>query len=182
MQIGSEFADAQGRSVVIAFDTGQPEPSPDACPPPHGGGTTTTKPDHPTTTKPDHGTTTTKPDHGTTTVKETTTTAKATTTTQPNQTTTTGSTWWSHHDDLPDAEPVRRSTSFRLSARRARLPPGISITFGNRPDLDGQTGMLDFSDGTSYGPLVFQSNTTVTIPWPGQQATSPLTLTYTVVR
>ena len=28
-----EFADAQGRSVVIAFDVGQPEPSPDDCPP-----------------------------------------------------------------------------------------------------------------------------------------------------
>ena len=33
--IGSEFADAHGRSVVIAWDTGQPEPDVSDCP---GGG------------------------------------------------------------------------------------------------------------------------------------------------
>ena len=49
VQIGSEFADAQGRSVVIAFDVGQPEPDVSECPPPSGG-TTTTKPQATTTT------------------------------------------------------------------------------------------------------------------------------------
>lgn len=32
--VGAFFADAQGRSFVLAFDTGQPEPSVDNCPPP----------------------------------------------------------------------------------------------------------------------------------------------------
>ena len=53
--IGAFFADAQGRSVVIAFDVGQPEPSLDKCPPPDGGTTTTTS----TTVKPNDTTTTT---------------------------------------------------------------------------------------------------------------------------
>ena len=56
----------------------------------------------------------------------------------------------------------------------------ISISFGSRPDLDGDTGILDFSDGTSYGPLVFQSGTTITIPYPASNA-SPLTLTYRIM-
>ena len=43
--------------------------------------------------------------------------------------------------------------------------PTITITFGNRPDLDGQTGVLSFSTGGSVF-LVFQSNQTVTIPYP----------------
>lgn len=33
VQVGDEFADAQGRSVVIAEDTGQPEPGVEDCPP-----------------------------------------------------------------------------------------------------------------------------------------------------
>jgi hypothetical protein len=43
--------------------------------------------------------------------------------------------------------------------------PEISITFGNRPDLNGQQGVLSFSTGGSVF-LVFQSNQTVTIPYP----------------
>ena len=182
VQIGSEFADAQGRSVVIAFDIGQPEPSPDACPPPHGGGTTTT-------TKPDHSTTTTKPGHDTTTtVKATTTTAKATTTTQPHQTTTTqpggGSTTTTQGGGgTTTTFPTPRQFSF--PSVTAVCPPGatrpvISITFPNRPDLDGDSGILDFSDGTSYGVLVFQSGQTITIPYPASNA-SPLTLTYRIM-
>jgi hypothetical protein len=62
VQVGDEFADAQGRSLVIAFDVGQPEPDVSDCP---------------------------QPPTPTTTTHATTTTAKATTTTQPNQTTTT---------------------------------------------------------------------------------------------
>ena len=70
--VGKEFADAQGRSLVIAFDTGQPEPE---CPGP--------TPHNPTTTT-QHATTTT--------AGATTTTAGATTTTQGNTTTTAGGT------------------------------------------------------------------------------------------
>jgi len=56
VSIGKEFADAQGRSIVIAWDTGQPEPSVSSCPPPNDtpGSTTTTEPDDD-----DNGTTTT---------------------------------------------------------------------------------------------------------------------------
>ena len=43
--------------------------------------------------------------------------------------------------------------------------PEIAITFGNRPDLDGQRGVLSFSTGGSVF-LVFQSNQTVNIPYP----------------
>lgn len=53
--IGSFFADAQGRSFVLAFDVGQPEPSVDECPspeePPPPTGTTPTD-TTPTTTTP----------------------------------------------------------------------------------------------------------------------------------
>lgn len=31
VEVGDEFADAQGRSVVLAFDTGQPEPDVSEC-------------------------------------------------------------------------------------------------------------------------------------------------------
>jgi hypothetical protein len=52
--VGAFFADAQGRSFVLAFDTGQPEPPVSECPPPDGPITTTT-PDNgePTTAPPD---------------------------------------------------------------------------------------------------------------------------------
>jgi len=60
--IGAEFADRQGRSLVIAFDDGGPEPSVDQC-----------RPTPPTTTIP--ATTTTQP--------ATTTTTSGTTTTLP---------------------------------------------------------------------------------------------------
>jgi hypothetical protein len=43
--------------------------------------------------------------------------------------------------------------------------PEISITFGNRPDLDGQQGVLSFSTGGSVF-LTFRSNQTVTIAYP----------------
>jgi len=57
--------------------------------------------------------------------------------------------------------------------------PAISITFGNRPDLDGQTGTLSFSTGSPSVPIVFQSNTTVVIPWPAGDGDIAL-LTYTL--
>src|SRR6187549_1425880 len=58
---GGYFNDAQGRSYVLAYDTGQPEPSVNDCPPPDtGGGTTTTTEPATTTTEP-ATTTTTEP-------------------------------------------------------------------------------------------------------------------------
>lgn len=48
--VGSEFADKHIKSVVIAFDEGQPEPSVSACPAPAGPTTDTTVP--PTTVAP----------------------------------------------------------------------------------------------------------------------------------
>ena len=192
VRIGSEFADAQGRSVVIAFDTGQPEPSPDACPSPHGGETTTTKPDHSTTT--------TKPGHGTTTtVKATTTTAKATTTTtQPNQTTTTtqsGSTTTTTPGGTTTTTQGGGGTTttgptttfptpsqFSFPSVTAICPNNvalISITFPSRPELNGQVGTLTFSTGGST-PLTFISGATVQVPYPASAGTGPVTLTYTV--
>ncbi len=40
-QVGDEFADEQGRSVVIAFDEGQEEPDVSECPLPEGPPPTT---------------------------------------------------------------------------------------------------------------------------------------------
>jgi LPXTG-motif cell wall-anchored protein len=60
-QVGAFFADQQGRSFVLAFDTGQPEPPVSECPPPDGptttttGGPTTTGGGGPTTTLPNTG-------------------------------------------------------------------------------------------------------------------------------
>ena len=47
--IGAFFADAQGRSVVIAFDVGQPDPPVTDCPPPGGGTTTSSSTSQPPT-------------------------------------------------------------------------------------------------------------------------------------
>jgi hypothetical protein len=54
--------------------------------------------------------------------------------------------------------------------------PIIAITFGNRPDLNGQTGTLFFSTGGSI-PLTFQSGQTVGIDYP-PGTTADVTLTY----
>ena len=56
VSIGSFFNDEQGRSIAIAFDEGQPEPSPDDCPggpPPPTTTTSTTSSTTTTTTCPD---------------------------------------------------------------------------------------------------------------------------------
>jgi hypothetical protein len=52
---GSSFQDSQGRSIILAFDVGQPDPSPSECPPPGGGTTTTTAAGTTTTTSPTPG-------------------------------------------------------------------------------------------------------------------------------
>ena len=97
--------------------------------------TTSSKPDH---TKPTYETTI-KPPH------ETTTTAKETSTTKP---------------PTPGLFSVKA-----VAFCGSDFLPEIAITFGNRPDLDGQRGVLSFSTGGSVF-LTFQSNTTVNIPYP----------------
>jgi len=128
--VGVQFNDAQGRSLIIAEDIGQPEPSPDACPPLNGGTTTTTA-----TTAPPTSTTTTSPP----------TPALFAIEVEPL---------------CPDG-----------------TVPEIEITFGNRPDLDGQTGTLTLSTGGSM-PLTFDANNTTTIPYPASAGTDPVTMTY----
>jgi hypothetical protein len=157
VQIGSEFADAQGRSVVIAFDTGQPEPGVGDCPPPIVGTTTTTS--SPTTTTQPGGTTTTTQPGGTTT----------TTSTTPGGTTTTTSTPPTGGLFAIEVEPTCPDGTLAT----------IEITFGNRPDLNGQVGTLTFSTGGSI-PLTFIANTTVEVPYPTSAAGGPVTMTYTL--
>jgi hypothetical protein len=57
--------------------------------------------------------------------------------------------------------------------------PGIVINFPTNAALAGQSGVLDFSDGTSYGQLVYRSGGSITIPYPSSRQ-SPLTLTYRI--
>jgi hypothetical protein len=57
--------------------------------------------------------------------------------------------------------------------------PRIQITFGNRPDLDGQVGTLTFSTGGSV-PLTFDANGSTTIAYPASAGTGPVTMTYTL--
>ena len=129
---------------------------------------TTTTYSQPTTTHED--TTTTHPHHDTTTtVPRTTTTHKPTTTTGGGTTTTTS------HGTTTTAASTTTSSSIPPMGDLFSVDvfafcgsdnlPEISITFGNRPDLNGQTGVLSFSTGGSVF-LVFQSNQTVTIPYP----------------
>jgi hypothetical protein len=158
--IGSFFNDRQGRSVAIAFDTGQPEPSVSECPTPPGGTTTTVQR---TTTTVGGSTTTTKPG-------STTTTAGGSTTTS---TTTGGSTTSTSGPPRPSLFAIGAAGPTCIDAQ-----PFIAITFGSRPDLNGQTGTLSFSTGGSV-PLVFQSGATVTVPWPAGAGDIAL-ITYTL--
>ena len=151
VEVGSEFADEQGRSVVIAFDTGQPEPSPDDCPPPNGGGTTTTSSSSTTTS----------------------TTSSSTTSSTSSTTSSTSST---------SSTSIPTPGLFAIEVEPT-CPDGtlatIAITFGNRPDLNGQVGTLTFSTGGSI-PLTFISNTTVEVPYPASAGGGPVTMTYTL--
>jgi hypothetical protein len=137
--------------------------------PPHTYPTTTMKPPHETTTtvKPPHATTTTVA--GTTTTHAATTTTSGSTTTSSAATTTTmratTTTQGGGGTTTTSKPPTPGLFSVPVSAVCLPTGPAISITFGNRPDLNGMTGTLTF-DGTNPTPLTFQSNTTVTIPWP----------------
>lgn len=152
--IGTEFNDEQGRSLVIAFDTGQdPEPSVDDCPPPNGGTTTTT-----TST-----TSTTQP-------TTTTSTTSTTSTTQPTTTTST-------------IQPTTSTTSVGISQFafgaagtecQAEVPV-IVITFANTfPELAGQSGTLfiDTIGGDPVGQVddvVYDPGGTVNVIYPGAE-------------
>ena len=151
VHVGDTFSDAQSTSVVIAEDIGQPEPELDEC-----------FPTPPTTTT----TSTTLPP---TTTTSSTTTSTTTTTTEPGTTTTT----------------IVRGNLLGIDdfafCDEETNTPQISITFGSRPDLDGDPGLLTFSDGTEYSgnPLTFQSGQTIVFPYPAS-LTTPLTLTYSI--
>jgi hypothetical protein len=100
VKVGDEFADAQGRSIVIAFDNGQPEPDVSDCPAPEG------PPPPPSTT--------------TTTVKSTTTTQASTTTaastTIPSSTTTSSTV------------PATTTTSSTAPSTTTTTAPGATTT------------------------------------------------------
>lgn len=124
--VGSYFNDAQGRSYVLAFDTGQPEPDVSECP---GSGdpttTTTTEVTTSTTTVPvtttsvaDPTTTTTSPQSSTTTTTEATTT-----TTQPPETTTS------------TTEPVTTTVPVPI-ASTTTSPPGSTTTTAAQTTTD----------------------------------------------
>jgi hypothetical protein len=163
--IGAFFVDAQGRSVVIAEDTGQPEPSVDECPTP-AGGTTTTQPG--TTTTAGGGTTTTTQPGGTTTTTTaggtTTTTAGGTTTTTAGGTTTT----------IPNTGLFSINVGTVCTNGQAL----INITMGNRLDLAGQVGTLTFSPVGAPLQLTFIPNALQQVPYPA--TTADVTLTYTL--
>lgn len=189
---GGYFNDAQGRSYVLEYDVGQDEPDVSECPPPDTGGTTTTSSSS-TTTSSVAPTTTTTTTPGTTTSSTSSTTAPSTTTSTTSPTSTSTSTT----TVAPTTSTSTTTTQPPTTTTSTTLPkpsllgiddfafcgddnlPEISITFGNRPDLDGVPGLLTFSDGTDYSgnPLVFQSGQTVTFPYPAS-LTTPLTLTY----
>ena len=156
---------------------------------------TTTHRPHPTTTKPEVTTSTHAP---TTTLRPTTTTKPTTTSSTSVVTTTTTSPPPSTSTSTTAPSTSTTSSSLPASSSSTTMPtpgqfgiqvagvcpptgegPSISITFGNRPDLNGQTGTLSFSTGAPSVPLVFQSNTTVLVPWPAGDGDIPL-LTYTL--
>lgn len=169
--LGQFFEDAQGRSVVIAFDTGQPEPS---CPQPPPPTTTTTEAPPPpppsSTTSTTAATTTTSPT--TTTLPPTTTsevppTTTTTTTTVPGGTTTTQPT-----TTLPTTTTIEAGLDISALTTVCILDaPFVAITFGDQPQFDGRDAVVTFTtlDGDFVGQEVvtFASGTTVTLIYPG---------------
>ena len=159
--VGAYFADAQGRSLVIAFDTGQGDPD---CPTPQNPTTTTSSSTTSTTTTDAATTTTTCPDcvpntNAATTTTSTpgpTTVAPSTSTTQPGTTTTAP----------PGATTTTLPATFTFAGAttvcRAEVPT-IVIDFASPgfPSLAGQTGTLTMSAVNggavlSTQPLVYQ--------------------------
>jgi hypothetical protein len=181
--VGKEFADAQGRSLVIAFDTGQPEPE---CPGP--------TPHNPTTTT-QHATTTTA-GATTTTQGNTTTTAGGTTTTTAGEGTTTTSTGPGGTTTTTAPEGTTTTTGAPAGGTTTTLPPGrpsqfsfgaaatvcveevptIRITFvtpAQFPELVGETGTLTMADVdgnvVSTQPLDYLPGATIDLLYPGTE-------------
>lgn len=152
---GAEFHDAQGRSLVIAFDTGQePEPTAEDCPPPNGGTTTTTSTTIPTTTS----------TSSTSTTSTSTTSTSTTSTTAPTTSTST------------TEPPVITPFAFGAAVTECQAEvPVILITFANTfPELAGDVGLLEIfalSDDSFVGDveIIYEPNTTVEVIYPGAE-------------
>ena len=175
VQIGDEFADAQGRSLVIGFDDGGPEPSVAGCIP--IGPTTTI----PATTIP--ATTTTidrcppelepcTPGQQTTIPGTTTTTVSGTTTTSVPATTTT-SVAGTATSVAATTTTIDDGFTFGAAATVCSAEvPTIRIEFQNTfPELAGEVGVLTMADVNgnvvSTQDLVYEPGTTVDLLYPG---------------
>lgn len=136
---GAEFADQQGRSIVLVQDTGQPEPDAGDCPPPQGGTTTTTSPTTTTTEAP-------------TTVATTTTTIP---TPPPTFTTTTSSEPSSTSSSTTTSTPT---TSGPSTSTTSSTTPGLTVDFLT-PICDGDVPYLGYSasfdDATRVSSITF---------------------------
>jgi len=172
VNIGDSFQDAQIRSVVIAFDIGQPEPGVDECPQP----TTTTTTTAGSTTTSTGATTTTCPGCVPNTVVATTTSSVPTTssTAPPSSSTTTSTSPPSTSSTVVPSTTSPPPTFQFAGATTVCIVevPTIRITFANTfPALAGQTGTLTMAalDGTvvSTQPLVYRPNTTIDLLYPG---------------
>ena len=132
--IGTEFADQHGRSLVIAFDVGQPEPSPEDCPPPNPPppppATTTTTTAVTTSTS---TTTTTDAPTTTGTAATTTTAAPTTTSSSPTSTTSTVPGVTTTTSSPPPPPPAPTTTA-----------PGLTVNFLT-PICDGDVPYLSYS-------------------------------------
>jgi hypothetical protein len=153
VHVGDEFGDAQGRSVVIAQDVGQPEPPITDCPPPTG--TTTSSSSTSTTTTTARPTTTIDTSTSTTMIRpirppgEPVRTTTTTTTGGPVRSTTTTS---------PPGEPVRTTTT----------TPGLVTA----PD---QTTTTSLAPGGSTTSVAGVATTTTTPRTAGSGSTSTTT-------
>ena len=149
VEVGSEFADEQGRSLVIAFDTGQDEPSAEDCPPPDDGTTTTTTTgvERSTTTVLSTSSTTSTTTLITTTTSLTTTTSSLPTTTISSSTSTTPTTTTTPSTTSSSSVPPPAPAPFSIGGATTvcvRDAPFVNITFGPRTDLNDSTILIEF--------------------------------------
>ena len=147
VHIGDSFQDGQFRSVVIAFDVGQPEPDVSECPPPHPPPTTTTE--------------------AATTTAPTTTTSVVTTNPQGN-TTTTGATTSTSSPTTTSLRPTTTSSSTSTTA-----PSTTTTTTSTTPTSTTQPGSTTTTGGTSSTSTSSTSTTTTTSSGPTTSTTAP---------
>ena len=135
VHVGDEFTDAQGRSLVIAFDDGGPEPPPE-CPEPNNTTTTTT------TTEVTTSTSTTTPTTSSSTTSTTTTSTIPSTTSSSTSTTTTSSS----------------TTTSTTTPPTTSGPPVLTVDFLT-PICDGDVPYLTYSasfdDATRVARITF---------------------------